>query len=276
MAPIILGVAALLAAAGYEIYKKKSAVQAISTTSASGVPVQIVMPVAQSVSQAQATGMPSAPIAGPAVAQIVPGRGTVYAPPKMVDTVSGSTVAMAPILITPTGSSSVAIGSVADVQRGLNTLGYSPRLAEDGKLGPVTIAAIKSFQSKNGLVVDGSAGPATKAGISNALASFVPGPAAPVAAAATAAVASGKVSPVVSAKDVQHALNMLGAKPTLQEDGKPGPKTIAAIKAFQLTHGLAADGVAGAKTKAALAITLGAPPMVSGQFGGQSGASRWS
>jgi peptidoglycan hydrolase-like protein with peptidoglycan-binding domain len=268
MAPIVLGAVALASFLGYEVYKKKTAVQVQRTVSASGVPVQIVTPIAP-VTQAQVTATPSpAAASSAAVAQVVPGQGTVYAPPKMVDVLGPGLISMAPILVTPTGSSSVAIAGTLDVQKALNTLGYTPRLKEDGKLGPATIANIKNFQKKVGIVVDGSAGPATKAAVSNALATFVSGTSAPVATAATAAVAAGKASPVVTAKDVQHALNLLGAKPPLQEDGKPGPKTIAALKSFQLTHGLAVDGVAGPKTKAALSIALTAStPTVSGQFG---------
>lgn len=271
MGPIAIAAAGLAALAGWEIWKKKSPpVQVQNVTGAGGVPLQVITPLAP-VTPAQATAQPTppAPLPKVAVAQVVPGQGTVYAPPKMIDTVSGSSVTLAPIIVSPTGSSSVAIGSVKDVQAALNTLGFAPALTVDGKLGPKTIANIKAFQSKNGLVVDGSAGPATKAALSNALSTFVSGgPTAPVAAAADAHVAASKPLTVVSAKDVQHALNLLGAKPPLQEDGKPGPKTIAAIKSFQLAHGLAVDGVAGPKTKAALGIAVGsATPAVAGQFG---------
>ncbi len=44
----------------------------------------------------------------------------------------------------------------------------------------------------------------------------------------------------------QKALNRLGA--TLQEDGIRGPKTISAIKAFQLRAAISADGIVGPKT----------------------------
>lgn len=45
------------------------------------------------------------------------------------------------------------------LQSALNAFGYN--LVVDGSAGPATIAAIKDYQSKNGLVVDGSCGPAT-------------------------------------------------------------------------------------------------------------------
>lgn len=267
--------------AGYKLLTKKPAVQVQPVTGTGGVPLQVVTPVANFVTPAQKTGKPTpavklpdpAMLRAPAKAQTVPGRGTVYAPPKMVDVSTTGSVQMAPIVISPTGASSVAIGGVLDVQKALNMLGYTPRLKEDGKLGPMTTSNIKKFQSKAGLVVDGSAGSATQAALSNAIATLVSGgPTAPVAAAATAAVAANKPSAINTAKDVQHALNLVGAKPPLKEDGKAGPMTVAAIKSFQLTHGLTVDGVAGPKTRAALGIAVGAsPPAMSGQFGGQFG-----
>lgn len=46
------------------------------------------------------------------------------------------------------------------VQRQLNKLGFGP-ISEDGKTGPLTVAAIKAFQKSRGLPVDGLAGPKT-------------------------------------------------------------------------------------------------------------------
>jgi len=60
---------------------------------------------------------------------------------------------------------------------------------------------------------------------------------------------------------VQHILNVLGASPPLTEDGKLGPKSVAAIKSFQTAHGITPDGIAGPKTKTALYLaSLQAPP----------------
>jgi peptidoglycan hydrolase-like protein with peptidoglycan-binding domain len=52
--------------------------------------------------------------------------------------------------------------------------------------------------------------------------------------------------------DLQARLNALGAKPPLKVDGIFGPKTLAAVRAFQEAHGLKADGLVGPKTTAAL------------------------
>jgi len=62
---------------------------------------------------------------------------------------------------------------------------------------------------------------------------------------------------------LQAALNTLGfARPPLVVDGRIGPKTMAAVMAFQRAHGLTLDGKAGPDTAAAIAVALkaGAPP----------------
>ncbi len=59
---------------------------------------------------------------------------------------------------------------------------------------------------------------------------------------------------IVSQREVQHALNALGmATPPLVEDGMIGPKSIAAVRAFQSSVGLMVDGRAGPVTRKALA-----------------------
>jgi len=51
---------------------------------------------------------------------------------------------------------------------------------------------------------------------------------------------------------VQAKLNDNEANPKLDVDGDLGPATIAAVKAFQTSHGLVPDGIVGPKTLAAL------------------------
>ena len=60
----------------------------------------------------------------------------------------------------------------------------------------------------------------------------------------------------MSVHDVQHALNLLGAKPALDEDGVAGPKTVSAVKSFQGHAGITVDGVVGPETTAALEHAL--------------------
>jgi len=57
-------------------------------------------------------------------------------------------------------------------------------------------------------------------------------------------------------EDIQAALNKLGATPQLAIDGRLGPATIAALRAFQAAHGCAADGWAGPESCAALETAL--------------------
>ena len=59
--------------------------------------------------------------------------------------------------------------------------------------------------------------------------------------------------------DLQARLNALGAKPPLKLDGIFGPKTLAAVRAFQQAHGLKVDGLVGPKTTAALRARAGKP-----------------
>lgn len=58
---------------------------------------------------------------------------------------------------------------------------------------------------------------------------------------------------------VQAKLNSLGANPQLAVDGQNGPKTTAAVKAFQNAKGLVADGIVGPLTLAALGLSGSAP-----------------
>jgi peptidoglycan hydrolase-like protein with peptidoglycan-binding domain len=83
----------------------------------------------------------------------------------------------------------------------------------------------------------------------------------PVLATPTPSVAPSALGApaLTTLKDVQHALNVLGASPPLVEDGINGPKTIAAVKAFQAAHPpLTVDGAAGPQTKGALQSALSA------------------
>lgn len=70
-----------------------------------------------------------------------------------------------------------------------------------------------------------------------------------------------QVSFGVDVAALQARLNTLGASPPLTVDGISGPNTLAAIKAFQSSHGIDPDGVVGPITLAALGMTgMESPP----------------
>jgi peptidoglycan hydrolase-like protein with peptidoglycan-binding domain len=102
---------------------------------------------------------------------------------------------------------------VRTVQYLLNNRGEA--LVPDGVFGSLTLAAVKRFQSANGLDADGIVGPLTW----------------PVLVVPLAAGASG---PAVMALQVQ--LNRYGAG--LAVDGEFGPATAGAVTAFKAEHGL--------------------------------------
>ena len=66
---------------------------------------------------------------------------------------------------------------------------------------------------------------------------------------------------MIDYKAVQLALNSAGASPPLVLDGNWGPKSVAALTAYQKGHGLVVDGKLGPKSLAALGLAaVGAPP----------------
>lgn len=94
----------------------------------------------------------------------------------------------------------------------------------DGEFGPKTLSAVKSFQRSKGLSADGVVGPKTW----------------------------GKLLSVVRYGSSGLVVKGLQVKLGLTRDGKFGPATLKAVKAYQKKHSLAQDGVVGAKTWGAL------------------------
>lgn len=113
----------------------------------------------------------------------------------------------------------------------LRAEGYS--LAADGIFGPQTQAAVKSFQGSKGLAVDGIAGPNT-----------------------WTALVQGHTVKMNSSGDAvraaQHLLRYVYGYNDVAVDGVFGPKTRAAVRAFQTSRGLAVDGIVGPETWKAL------------------------
>lgn len=73
-------------------------------------------------------------------------------------------------------------------------------------------------------------------------------------------------------KQVQAKLNSLGQDPPLVVDGAYGPKSKAAVLAYQQSHGLTADGVVGPQTIASLGIS---PPSGGSVSSAVSAATNW-
>src|SRR6185436_12729076 len=114
----------------------------------------------------------------------------------------------------------------------LRAAGFNPG-ASDGDFGPKTLAAVKAFQRSRGIGADGIVGAQTW----GKLAGAAPKPA-----------SSGGSGPLLRlgargepVKKLQARLNQLGFK-VGTADGAFGPKTLAAVKAFQKSRGLTADG----------------------------------
>ena len=172
----------------------------------------------------------------------------------------------APSLPTPSAPAPVAPSSTMtnqDVQRALNALGFAqPPLVVDGIIGPKSKAAVIAFQQAHGLTVDGIPGPQTKASLQAVLAAqgaTLPAVSPPAPSPIVPVIAPSAAPAVVSNQDVQRALNQLGfASPPLVVDGAIGPKSKAAVTAFQRAHGLTVDGIPGPQTKAALQAALAA------------------
>ncbi|MFP2930115.1 peptidoglycan-binding domain-containing protein [Pyxidicoccus sp. 3LG] len=149
--------------------------------------------------------------------------------------------------------------SVKALQQALAGAGFSPG-AVDGQFGPKTEAAVKSFQRAKGLVADGIVGPKTWAKLTAAGGSGGSGP----------TLKQGHSGAPVTA--LQNRLNQLGFNAGTA-DGQFGPKTAAAVKAFQKAKGLVADGIVGPKTWDKLGIKVSGTPSTPPSTGGVRGNS---
>ncbi|WP_329105526.1 peptidoglycan-binding protein [Micromonospora sp. NBC_01699] len=121
---------------------------------------------------------------------------------------------------------------VSELQTKLNAKG--PRLTVDGNFGPATLNAVTAFQRLYSLSPDGIVGPNTVAALLTGLGGR--------------ALKQGATGSDV--RELQRLLTAQGYK--LDQDGEFGPKTLAAVKAFQKNRKLAVDGQAGPKTIGAL------------------------
>jgi peptidoglycan hydrolase-like protein with peptidoglycan-binding domain len=124
---------------------------------------------------------------------------------------------------------------VKDLQEALIELDFKPG-AVDGKFGVFTESAVKAFQNWASVSTDGIVGPETWEKLDNADVS-------------DPTLKSG--SHRVAVRGLQRRLLALGYDAG-EIDGRFGPKTEAAVKAFQEAKGLDVDGIVGPKTWDAL------------------------
>ena len=101
----------------------------------------------------------------------------------------------------------------------------------DGDFGKATTAAVKTFQKKNKLAVDGFVGPATWPKL-------------------VVTVKKGSRGDAVRA--LQHQLKFQYGYKSVVDDGVLGTATETAAKDFQKKHKLVADGIVGTATWKAL------------------------
>ncbi|MCD9185618.1 MAG: peptidoglycan-binding protein [Pyrinomonadaceae bacterium] len=152
---------------------------------------------------------------------------------------------------TPTGSNlqlNSRGAAVAQLQKDLSKLGYP--LTADGIFGAKTDAAVRKFQRDHGLTADGIVGPKTRAAIDRAKTNApLPVP--------NARLSEGSRGEQV--KQLQNALVRLGFMTQAQMNTGPGifgSRTDNALRDFQRSKGLTADGIYGPLTQAALRRAL--------------------
>ncbi|SDZ51294.1 Putative peptidoglycan binding domain-containing protein [Evansella caseinilytica] len=121
--------------------------------------------------------------------------------------------------------------TVRRLQNMLLTVGEKlPRYGADGKLGNETVEAIKAFQKRQGIAVDGAAGPQTFGALEKAIPKY--------------SRVLRQQSKMLSGNDVKAIQRVVGVK----DDGKYGPVTAAAVKDYQRKYGLTVDGAVGPQT----------------------------
>jgi peptidoglycan hydrolase-like protein with peptidoglycan-binding domain len=142
---------------------------------------------------------------------------------------------------------------VVKLQQRLAALGFDPGPA-DGSFGPLTEAAVRAFQTSRSLDVDAIVGLQTWTALLTDQPAVSPADSpvkrdSRIDPASRPSVQLGSVGDDVV--DMQRRLTAAGF-PCGNPDGDFGPKTDAALRAFQQANGLKVDGICGPKTWTAL------------------------
>ncbi|MEB3231050.1 MAG: peptidoglycan-binding protein [Leptolyngbyaceae bacterium] len=185
-------------------------------------------------------------------------------------TVAALTLALSGFATAPSAIALVRQGDMGEevvaLQRSLQNLGYAVG-SIDGIFGMGTKNAVIRFQQQHGLTVDGIAGNQTLGKLAE-LENSRPNTSVPAGAnntqttggASTGGASPGAASPVLTLGDsgtavtnLQTKLKDLGFFPTdVAASGYYGPITVDAVRAFQQSQNLTADGIAGPATQTAL------------------------
>ena len=277
--------AGVAAVGGLELYKHfHPQLQSLRHVGPTGAPIQTVVPVTDSATKP-----------GVAAAPLPPNNGSAatFTPPPATP---NGTLGLEPTVITPSGAANLSIDSVSDVQNALTTLGVAKLAADgkSGPATAAAVTVFQSAHGlpSTGIIDPPlkaalQSALASLAGTQKHIGQSLPVQAAAVGASTPdsplgASIVSAGLHKIVSLfqglfhSDVgaegadlpktddhkaaliklQRVLNLLGASPPLDESGTMTPETTAAIKCFQVTYGLVADGVPLQKTVAAMALAV--------------------
>ncbi|HSN58855.1 MAG TPA: polysaccharide deacetylase family protein, partial [Clostridiaceae bacterium] len=149
-------------------------------------------------------------------------------------TSSGGSSTTSPVLrVGSTGS------AVSQLQQALVNKGYS--LSVDGAFGPMTKNAVVSFQRNVGITADGIVGPVTWSKLGTSSGSYTGGTSGGTSTSYPGLLRVGSTGTGV--KTLQQALVNKGY--SLSADGAFGPITQNAVRSFQSSQGITADGIVG-------------------------------
>jgi murein DD-endopeptidase MepM/ murein hydrolase activator NlpD len=157
-----------------------------------------------------------------------------YVPSKRAETVAVACVVATTLAAGAATPARAANADVAALQVAMSALGYYPHPV-DGIVGPWTVSAVRRFQAKAGVAVDGIAGPQTRQALGRrGMPNFGSRP----------------------MREGQRGWDVAALQFLLRErgfgqgglDGGFGPGTATAVRSFQRSAGLAADGVVGTAT----------------------------